>query len=100
MWPAPNALDRADAQLNLREDGRGQRLELFREDAGGLLGLVDVDVIPLALAEVGQILEQRGLPVQADPNERQVDFLSRSLAGQVAAMALTGGLAVGQDHDL
>ena len=43
--------------------------------------LVDVDVVPLALAELGQVLDQAGLPVGADAHQRQVDLLLGGLAG-------------------
>ena len=58
----------------MNADG-GQGLELLDEDAFGFAGLVDVDVVPLALAELGEVLDEARLPVEADAHHGQVDLL-------------------------
>ena len=63
-------------------------------------GLVDVDVVPLALGQLGQVLDQAAVPLGADAHDGEVDLLLGGLLGQLPADVLAGGLAVGQDHDL
>src|SRR5262249_2564634 len=95
-----DVLHRANVQLDAGEGRRGQVLELLGEDAVGFLGLVDVDVVPLTLAEPGQVLDQARVPLGTDPHHRQLNLFLGGLLGQLAAGLLARGLAVGQDDDL
>src|SRR5205823_5976951 len=86
--------------FDVEEGGRGERAEFLGENTFGFLGLVDVDVVPFAFAELGQVLDEGGLPVQADAHERQVDLFLVGALGQLAAFVFAGGFAVGENEDL
>ena len=78
----------------------GQRLELLDEDALGLSLVIDVDVVPFAFADLGEVLDEGGLPVEADAHQTQVNLTLVGPLGQGAAFLFAGRFAVGQHDDL
>ena len=95
-----HVFDRPEVQLDIVESGRRQVFELFKEDALGLLGVVDVDVIPLPLGQLGQVLDEAGVPLGADTHDGEMDLLLGGLLGELPADLFARGLAVGQNDDL
>src|SRR5262249_12907116 len=95
-----DVLDGSDVHFDVEEAGGRQAVELFLEDFGGGVGLVDVDVVPLAVGQLGQVLDEAGVPFGADAHEAEVDLVGGGFRVQLPAASLAGGFTVGQHHDL
>src|SRR5262249_40038328 len=91
---------RPDVHVDVRESRRRQVLELFQEDAFRLIRFFDVDVVPLAVAQTRQILDQTGVPLGPDAHHREIHTLLRHLLRQFAATRFAGGLTVSEDEHL